>query len=62
MAFHFSAESVQPNCKKLLAIGTLRLRGERGGKGPERTAFSGPVMLPRKRSVPIAVMEDAPSF
>ena len=38
------------NCKKLQEIGTLRLRG----RGPEDAAFSGAVMLPRKRGVPIS--------
>jgi len=43
-----------PNRKKLLAMGTLGLRGGRSGTGLKAPAFCGPVMLPRKRRVPIA--------
>ena len=51
------AEQVaQAAWKDLLAIGNAAFTQQKGLKSPKGGAFYGPVMLPRKRSVPLAVV------
>src|SRR5437870_6402067 len=47
-----ASSSLPPGCKRPPAIGTLRLCA-RTAEIPEHTPLSGPVLVPRKRKVPI---------